>query len=178
MIYSNRTFCLNCRILNRCYNYRSYSFSNRLDYSVFINRSYKWITIPVSGLSLNYSSEVLSVGRLLKLIATVTPNDADNLNVQWSTSNDNIAIVDNDGLVTALSSGKATIKAQSSENPKIFATCEITVHQPLESIALNTSTINLKVGEEYRELKVSFVPTTADNKKVTFVLMKVHIKSV
>lgn len=146
-------------------NYKLSNYSGTNPYSF---ATVKVISIPVSGLSLNYSSEVLGVGRLLKLIATVTPNDADNLNVQWSTSNDNIAIVDNDGLVTALSSGKATIKAQSSENPKIFATCEITVHQPLESIALNTSTINLKVGEEYRELKVSFVPTTADNKKVTF----------
>lgn len=156
-------------------NYKLSNYSGTNPYSF---ATVKVISIPVSGLTLNYSSEVLNVGRVLNLIATVTPNDADNLNVQWSTSNDNIAIVDNDGLVTALSSGKATIKAQSSENPKIFATCEITVHQPLESIALNTSTINLKVGEEYRELKVSFVPTTADNKKVTFTSSNPFIASI
>lgn len=128
----------------------------------------KTIYIPVENVSLNHSSCSLNVGNSISLIPTVQPNNADNKAIAWQSSNPNVASVNNDGMVTALSCGNAIITAYSKENANINATCEIVVHQPLQSISLTPSHINLKAGEIYEGLSVSYNPTTADNKNVTW----------
>ena len=126
------------------------------------------IYIPVENISLNHSSYNLNVGNNIKLIADIQPNNADNKSISWQSSNHDVVSVSNDGLVTAISSGKAVITAVCKDNSNIYATCEITVHQPLQSISLTPSTIKLKAGEIYEELKINFYPVTADNKNVTW----------
>lgn len=128
----------------------------------------KTINIPVINVSLNHSSCSINVGNSISLIPTVQPNNADNKAIVWQSSNPNVASVNNDGLVTALSCGNAVITAFSKENANINATCEIVVHQPLQSISLTPTHINLKAGEIYEGLSVSYNPTSADNKNVTW----------
>ena len=69
-------------------------------------------------------------------------------------------------MVTAITSGKALITATSQENPNIFASCEITVHQPLQTISLKPTGISLKVGETYENMSITYYPVSADNKSV------------
>ncbi len=128
----------------------------------------KAIPVPVNEVSINHSSLSLNVGNIINLIADVQPNNADNKTIIWSSSNPNVANVNNYGSVTALSCGTTIIKASSKENANIFAICEITVHQPLQSISIKPTTITLNAGETYENLQLTFYPANADNKAVTW----------
>lgn len=128
----------------------------------------KTIHIPVESISLNYTATSLNVGNSINLVADVLPDNADNKVVSWTSSNPSVASVSLAGLVSALSPGKATIYVKSNEDPKVFQTCEVTVHQPLQSIAFNSNQITLNTGQTYNGLTVSYYPATADNKNVTW----------
>lgn len=80
-------------------------------------------TILVTGISLNTSSTSVTVDSTVTLTATVTPNNATNKKVTWSTNNSNVATVNN-GVVTGKSTGTATITATVGGKS---ATCSITV---------------------------------------------------
>ena len=83
-------------------------------------------TISVSSLSLNKDELFLSPGESEQLAAIVLPADATNKNVTWSSSDERIIIVSNNGIVTAISPGTAVIKAESVDGAK-NATCVVTV---------------------------------------------------
>lgn len=82
-------------------------------------------TVPVTGVSLNKSSTSLTVGKTEILTATVTPTNATNKAVTWSSNNTAVATVDN-GTITAKAKGSATITARTSDGNKT-ATCAVTV---------------------------------------------------
>ena len=81
----------------------------------------------LTGLSLNHTSVEFEVGNTVKLSATPNPVNAD-ASVTWSSSDNSVASVSADGLVTAVKEGTATITATSTVDPTIKATCQITVN--------------------------------------------------
>ncbi len=83
-------------------------------------------TISVTGVSLNSNSESLNVGGSVTLSATVSPNNATNKNVSWATSDDTVAEVE-DGVVTAVGAGTATITA-TTDDGDFTDECIITVN--------------------------------------------------
>ena len=91
-------------------------------------------TINVSSVTLNQESVDMVVGDAEKgtfqLTATIAPSNATNKNITWSSSDTGIATVSNDGLVTAVASGVATVTAKS-HNGKT-ATCQIIVASTIE----------------------------------------------
>lgn len=79
--------------------------------------------IPVSGVSISTSESSINVGNTLQLEATVSPSNATNKNVTWSSSNPEIATVDEaTGLVTGIALGTATIIATSVSGGKTATT--------------------------------------------------------
>lgn len=89
--------------------------------------------IPVTDVTLNLTSATLECGESLRLIATVSPADADDTSVRWSTSDPAIADVDQTGLVLAISAGNASITATTNDGGKT-ASCEVTVGELPTSI--------------------------------------------
>ena len=81
----------------------------------------------VTGVSLNSNSETLDIGGSVTLTATVSPSNASNKNVTWSSSNTGVATVNN-GVITAVSNGSATITVRSAEDSSISDTCSISVN--------------------------------------------------
>jgi len=81
--------------------------------------------VPVTGITLNKTNLNLPVGASETLTATVAPDNATNPTVQWTSANATVANVD-DGLITALKAGSATIIASASDGGK-FAYCTVTV---------------------------------------------------
>ena len=79
----------------------------------------------VESVSLNESALSVKAGDTANLTATVLPESA-NQNVVWSSSNTDVATVEN-GVVTAVGAGSATIKATSASDETKFAECEVTV---------------------------------------------------
>lgn len=107
--------------------------------NVIINEGQPIIT-PVSGVSLNKGTASLSPGDVETLTATITPGNATNKNVTWSTNNAHVTLVPN-GLscaVTAASDGEATVTV-TTEDGSFTASCVVTVHQiALDHIAITT----------------------------------------
>lgn len=92
--------------------------------------------IPVQTIKLNHNTAAMLVGDTLQLTATLTPDDATDKTVIWTSSDPGAASVDANGLVTALEQGDATITAVPSGNSALSATCVI-------SLAHNTATVLL-----------------------------------
>lgn len=87
--------------------------------------------ITVESVTIQTSQLTLMPGETSQLEATVTPSDAANSDVTWTTSNDAVATVSEDGLVTAVSPGDALITATADSKS---ATCEVTVSLPAPNI--------------------------------------------
>ena len=89
--------------------------------------------IPVKDISLNWTSATLTTkGQTLLLSATVTPSNATNKSVTWTSSNTAVATVSSTGLVTAVSNGSATITAKTADGSNKTASCAVTVNIPIE----------------------------------------------
>ncbi|GAA0434443.1 hypothetical protein GCM10008934_24860 [Virgibacillus salarius] len=84
------------------------------------------VTQPVTGVSVDPATAELEVGATQQLTETVSPSNATNKGVTWSSSDEAIATVDSTGLVTAVAEGNATITVTTDDGGKT-ATSEITV---------------------------------------------------
>ena len=83
-------------------------------------------TVSVTGVSLDKTELSLTVGGTETLTATITPDNATNKNLTWSSDDTSVATVDASGLVTAVSAGTATITVTTEDGAKT-ATCTVTV---------------------------------------------------
>jgi uncharacterized protein YjdB/endonuclease I len=96
------------------------------------------VSVPVTSVSLNYSSLTLSVGNTATLVATIVPGNATNQSVTWASSNTSVATVDANGVVTAHAAGSATITVTTVDGSHT-ATCTITVPAPVTVTSLTTA---------------------------------------
>ena len=82
--------------------------------------------VAVTGVSLNITSKALAVGESFALQEKVTPNNATMKTVSWSSSDETVATVDADGVVTALKIGTCKITVATDDGNKT-ASCVVTV---------------------------------------------------
>lgn len=103
--------------------------------------------VKVSSVSLNPSSLSLTKkGQTARLSATVSPSNATNKSINWSSSNNNVATVSN-GMVTAVGNGSATITATAADGSGKRASCSVTVNIP--TTPSNVETVNIAGGQTY-----------------------------
>lgn len=101
-------------------------------------------TVAVTKVSLSNTKLEMNKGDTKKLVAYVEPEDAADKSVEWQTSNAAVAKVDN-GTVTAVGAGTATITVRSTYNPDINAKCEVTVKENEVPVEINIEKIELDV---------------------------------
>lgn len=82
--------------------------------------------VAVESVSVNPTTLSMKVGETQTVTATVKPENADDKTVVWSSSDNNVATVDPNGLVSAVASGSATITAETKDG-QFKATCAVTV---------------------------------------------------
>ena len=82
--------------------------------------------VAVTGITLNKEAVQLKVGKTTKLTATVEPDNATDKTVVWSSGDETVATVSEDGTVTAVAEGTATITAGTPDGAQT-ATCTVTV---------------------------------------------------
>lgn len=87
-------------------------------------------TVHVTGISLDRPTASIKEDEYFTLVATVTPDNATNKNVTWSSSSEAVATVDNNGKVTGIKAGSATITA-TAEDGEMKATCALSVEANL-----------------------------------------------
>lgn len=125
---------------------------------------------PVTGVSLNKSSLSLDVNNTSQLTATVSPNNATNKSVSWTSSDESVATVSSSGLVTAVGNGTATITVTTSSGG-YTATCKVTVTTPVTGLALNTTSTSIhysSISNITKTIVATITPSDASNKKVTW----------
>ena len=123
-------------------------------------------TLP-SAVSLNKTTASLKKGETLTLSATVSPSDASNKSVVWSSSNTSVATVNSNGKVTAVGNGTATITVKTTAGSKT-ATCKVTVTTSPTGVSItNKKQLALDVNGTY-QCNVSVTPNDASDKSVVW----------
>ena len=133
--------------------------------------------IPVSGITLNYTSVELVVGETLKLVATVTPDNALDKTVTWSSSNASVVSVDEKGNVTVLKTGRTVTITATAGNCTARCTIKVSKAVEVEGVTLSQTEANLFVGETLA-LFATITPNNATNKTITWATSNNSVASV
>ena len=166
--------CESAALENQSYIYRPYDRS-WVDYGKRENKNFRIKaytdnsdikTVAVESVSLDKTEAVLKEKETVKLNATVLPENADNKNVHFTSDNDEVAAVDDNGLVTALSSGEAVITV-ITEDGKKTAKCKITVEKEiiqLKTITITNAPAELEKGAQV-QLGIKYIPDNTTQAK-------------
>ena len=137
----------------------------------------------VTAVRLNRDSLQLTLtedGKTATLTAAVEPEEATDRSVRWTAVPDGIVSVEN-GTVTALKAGTATVRAESVSNPGVYDECEVTVISPVTQITLNHSVYpadpgTFEVGLDF-VLSATVTPGDATDKRLTWSVSPENIVS-
>ena len=123
--------------------------------------------IPVKSISCNTAS--LNPGETLTLKPTISPGNATNKKLQYTSSNTNVATVDKTtGLVTAGEAGTTTITIAATDGSKKTAKVNITVNPILATdITSNQPVVSLDIGADF-QVTVTWMPGNTTNKNLTY----------
>lgn len=128
--------------------------------------------VSVTGVSLDKESAELEVGGTLSLKAAIEPANATNQNVSWSSSDKNVATVDENGTVTAVAVGTTDITVKTADGGK-EAKCTVTVKKTAEGnvsvtgVSLDKTSAELEVGGTLALTK-TIEPANATNQNVSW----------
>lgn len=128
-------------------------------------------TVKTEEVRLNKTSVTLYEGDSTTLLATVSPEDATNKNVEWSTSKSSVATVDSNGRIIARKAGTAVITAKAADESGASASCEVIVKskpEPKPEPIQKTLTVDKKSVKLYKNQKVSLKAVTTPAAKITF----------
>jgi len=124
-------------------------------------------SVPVTKIALSGAPASMFKGDTATIKATVTPTNATNKAVTWSSSATGFATVSTSGVVTAKAAGSVTITATAKDGSGVKATCKITVTNPVTKIALSGAPENMIKGNT-ATVKATVTPTDATNKAMTW----------
>ncbi len=122
----------------------------------------------VTSVTVNKSATLKIGDADLKLQASVLPNNATIKDILWTSSNVNIATVDENGSVHAVSPGNVKITATSKQDGTKKSICTLTVPIPVTGVDITTTIATLKVGQSGVKIGVKIVPSNAAEKKVVW----------
>ncbi len=120
----------------------------------------------VTAITLNKTDLSLSRGADSQLTATIKPANATDKTYTFSSSDEKVATVTEQGLIKAVGCGEAIITVKSNENKKT-ATCKVTVFEPVKDITLSVTELTLYKGKN-QTIKVTVLPADATTQTVTF----------
>ena len=139
--------------------------------------------VKVSSITISQTEITLKPDDTLQLEATVYPTEAANKSVIWKSSNEDVAIVTDEGFVLAVAEGEADVTVASTENSEIKAVCHIKVEKekepevPIVQIKFEESPVTITLGET-KKLNVIFNPVNATNKELDWVSAKTSVVEV
>lgn len=122
---------------------------------------------PITKLTLNLDKDELFIGETTRLTTAYTPENATVQQVVYSSKNEEVATVDENGLVTALKKGTVTLEAQADDGSGKKASIRLTVKQQPESITLSETSFVINVGKTKR-LTATVLPSNTNDKSVTW----------
>ena len=139
--------------------------------------------VLVSSIALSPTSVTLNPNGTYKFNVTVSPSNATNKGVAWSSSNTNVVSVDQNGNIKALKEGTAKIRVTAKDGSGKYAEASVTVESSkptnilVTGVSLNASTVKMYVGQSY-QLIHTIKPSNATNKGVTWSSSNTNVVSV
>lgn len=120
--------------------------------------------IYITNITLSQTDIAIEEGSRYNLYATISPENATNKEIEWMSSNENIAFVGRTGAVVGISSGYCNITAKSMDGSNKSASCLVHVYKPVlaESITLDRSSVEIIKGEKIT-LKPIVTPSSVTN---------------
>ena len=124
--------------------------------------------IHVQGIALNNTTASVKQGKTLALTATISPSNASNKAVSWTSSNESVATVNSSGYITAISQGTTTITATTADGG-FSSSCQVSVTEPVRvtGISLDRSSISLS-EQRTATLVAAVAPSDAYDKSYTW----------
>lgn len=138
-------------------------------------------TVRVDGIDARGTERVgdktvtMGLNQTRQLQVKITPSDTTNKNVQWTSSNNSVATVDSNGVVTSKNSGSTIITATTHNGLKTEFFIE--VETPVTNITLNSNEINLNPGGTFK-LDATVNPSNASNKNIKWISANESIATV
>ena len=124
--------------------------------------------VPLESLTLNEDALCLPVGTSEKLTPVLAPADTTRTGVVYESANENVATVDRDGTVHAVSVGTAVVTARPAMGEDFAASVTVTVVQPAESIAFAESVYVTTMEQTDDDLKLTIAPAAATERDIAW----------
>ena len=118
---------------------------------------------PVKKITISAGDRKVAAGSVLQMSAECAPDNASIPEVTWASKNPAVATVDENGTVTGLKKGSATITATAADGSKVVGSVTLTVTQPVSSIVFSQTEIPVIVGRT-AQAKVTVQPADATDK--------------
>jgi endoglucanase Acf2/uncharacterized protein YjdB len=139
-----------------------------LNTATFDNVSVTTSNVPVTGVTVSPASASVGVNGTMQLTATVSPSNATNKNVGWSSSNTAVATVNATGLVTGVTGGSATITVTTQDGGRTASSSiTVTTIVPVTGVTLSRSSATIGIGAT-QQLTATVAPSNATNKTVSW----------
>lgn len=122
--------------------------------------------VQIERIDVNIDNTTIQKGESKKLQVTIYPQEANSHKVQYISSNPNVATVDNEGNITGIRSGKATITVKAEEN-NVQNQIEITVYSKVTNIILDQKEIYMQVGDTF-QINAGLEPEDANDKNILY----------
>ncbi len=133
--------------------------------------------VPVKDISLGYNEVEAYVGEEFTMYYTFAPENPTDIEVEWSSSNEDVATVSEDGTVKILSEGKVTITVTSNDGG-FKDSCVINATEYIEATGITIDeTLELAVGES-KQLQAQITPSNATSKDIFWLVEDMEIAEI
>lgn len=129
--------------------------------------------VSVSVKKVNY----INVGSSVEINHTVTPDNATNRELEWKSSNEEIAVVDDNGVVTAKKAGSCKITAAAADNSGKRDSCTVVVKQPVSSVTMSNKSITLSKNST-KKIIAQVSPSNATSKCLSWKSTNTNVATV
>lgn len=122
--------------------------------------------VQIEKIDISIDNTTIQKGERKKLQVVISPQEAASHKVQYTSSNPNVATVDNEGNIVAISSGKTTITVKAEAN-NVQSQIEIIVYSKVTNVLLDQKEIYMQVGDTFK-INGVVEPDDADDKTILY----------
>ena len=130
----------------------------------------------IEKINLSIDNSTIKKGETKKINVEILPEEAKDHEIQFISSNNQIARVDSKGNVLGLKSGNVTITVKAKEN-NVSSKINLKIYTPVEDMEINAQNIMLQVGDSFQLTPIIF-PEDADNKNIIYNSQNTNIATV
>ncbi len=128
------------------------------------------VSIPVEQIVLTPDNRMLDIGASVQYVAEITPTTATDQRLDWTSSDTDVATVDQNGLATAVAAGTVTITATARDGSGVQGNASLGVNPPtilVDMITVSPANTTLEIGET-QQMTADVQPGEANNRTVTW----------